>query len=233
MKIFNPTQALPGNTELETGTPLCPWIWQGDLFYKAKIKVTWPKVKPWRNCCLTCVFEPVTPVNNSAAEVIDYAVTQLLYTYPSNDLIGAGPGKNMKQLLFTQRQKVPLPQQWWKRDGSRQRAEAQQLDIPWQTRLYIYAVISNTWQLPQRFTPFYSAGHEICSPLSKKTFATAECKNEFLCWEAEFSLLTSKMLACWVRGHITDLFRATIQSDPPQTPSKSYLYIYTHIFIYK
>lgn len=81
------------------------------MFYKAKIKVTWPKVKPWRNCCLTCVFEPVTPVNNSAAEVIDYAVTQLLYTYPSNDLIGAGPGKNMKQLLFTQRQKVPLPQQ--------------------------------------------------------------------------------------------------------------------------
>lgn len=42
----------------------------------------------WLRACLA--FELLTPVNNFAAEVIDYAVTQLFCTYPGNDVISAG-----------------------------------------------------------------------------------------------------------------------------------------------
>lgn len=56
-----------------------------------------------------CVSKPITPVNNYAAEVIGCAVTQLLYTYPSNDLIGAGPGKTVKQLCLHRDRKCLCP----------------------------------------------------------------------------------------------------------------------------
>lgn len=74
-----------------------------------------------------CVFELVTPVNNSAAEVIDYAVTQLLYTYPSNDLMGAGPGKNMKQLCLHRDRKCLCPSS----DGTEREADKGRKHSSW------------------------------------------------------------------------------------------------------
>lgn len=72
-------------------------------------------------------LQALTPVNNSAAEVSDCAVTQLLYTYPSNDLIGAVPGKNMKKLCLHRDRKCLSPSS----DGTEVGADKERKHSSW------------------------------------------------------------------------------------------------------
>lgn len=85
MKNFHHTQDFQGTQRwkleliyaLEFGKVIC--------FTKQKARGFGPKLSPGGTAVYMCVFKPITPVNYSAAEVTDCAVTQLLYTHPSND----------------------------------------------------------------------------------------------------------------------------------------------------
>lgn len=101
-------------------------------------QVTQPKLSHRGIHCPVPASKPLTLVNkNFAVEVIDYAVMQLFYTYPSNDVTGAGQEQGCGRKLDAGLAKIRSDSVYTDVEGclcpssnrSRGGAEAQQLDI--------------------------------------------------------------------------------------------------------